>query len=194
MAGKRVHTEIAEVGEDTEKGAAALVIRIKHHAGGAVSLTCTRADGSTTWQRFEGPTAMVFPGHDLTHYAVETTLGFDYGFYGLLSDGWNIQDFATPWPRGEIPAEAREVELIVGFFDSERREGVSWTATEFAEHAALFVGAAEARGKAVPPRTRVLSDADIAAVRIVRDALLAQWYATPPGAELQLEFSRGQRR
>jgi hypothetical protein len=42
----------------------------------------------------------------------------------------------------------------------------------------------------VPPRTRVLSDADIAAVRRVRDALLAQWYATPPGAELELAFSR----
>jgi hypothetical protein len=52
------------------------------------------------------------------------------------------------------------------------------------------VGAAQARGKAVPPRTRVLSDADIAAVRSARDALLAQWYATPPGAELELAFSR----
>lgn len=167
-----------------------LGIRIKHHVGGAVSLTCTRADGSSTWQRFEGSTAMVFPAHDLTHYAVETTLGFRYGFYGLLADGWNIQDFAKPWPRGEIPPEAREVELIVGFFDSERRQGGAWTAAEFAAHADLFVGAAEARGKAVPPRTRVLRDADISAVRECRQALLTRWYATPPDHTLELTFSR----
>lgn len=170
----------------------ALIIRLKHHAGGAVSLTCTRADGSSTWQRFEGPTAMVFPGHDLTHYAVETTLGFAHGFYGLLADGWNIQDFAKPWPRGEIPAEAREVELIVGFFDSERRQGESWSAAEFDAHAELYVGAAQARGKAVPPRTRVLRDADIAAVREARDALLQRWYATPVDGTLELAFSKGQ--
>jgi len=169
---------------------AALQIRIKHHAGGAVSLTCTRADGSITWQRFEGPTAMVFPGHDLTHYAVETTLGFARGFYGLLAEGWNIQDFAKPWPRGEIPAEAREVELIVGFFDSERRQGEQWTAAEFASHAELFVGAAQARGKAVPPRTRTLTDADIAAVRECRADLLARWSATPVDGTLELTFPR----
>lgn len=163
-----------------------LLIRIKRHTQGAVSLTCVRDDGSTTWQRFEGPTAMVFPGHDLTHYAVETTLGFRHGFFGLVAEGWNIQDFATPWPRGEIPAEAREVELIVGFFDSEQRQGASWTALEFEAHAELFVGAAAARGKAAPPRTRVLTDDDIVAVRASRDALLQTWQATPPGGELTL--------
>lgn len=168
----------------------ALIIRLKHHADGAVSLTCTRADGSTTWQRFEGPTAMVFPGHDLTHYAVETTLGFRHGFYGLLADGWAIQDFAKPWPRGEIPAEAREVELIVGFFDSERRQGASWTASDFAGHAELFVGAALAKGKAVPPRARHLTDADIDAVRRCRDTLLSRWHATPVDGTLELTFLR----
>jgi hypothetical protein len=194
MPGKRAPTEIAEVGEDTEKGGAPLIIRIKRHAGGAVSLTCTRADGSSTWQRFEGPTARVFPGHDLTHYAVETTLGFRGGFYGLLADGWNIQDFAAPWPRGEIPPEAREVELIVGFFESEGRQGEQWSAAEFEAHAELFVGAALARGKAVPPRTRSLTDAEITAVRACREQLLARWFATPPDHTLELAFSRGQSR
>jgi hypothetical protein len=194
VPGKRAHTEITEVSEDTETGGAALTIRIKRHAGGAVSLTCIRADGSSTWQRFEGPTAMVFPGHDLTHYAVETTLGFRGGFYGLLADGWNIQDFAAPWPRGEIPAEAREVELIVGFFESEARQGERWSAAEFERHAELFVGAARARGKAVPPRTRTLTDRDITAVRECRARLLARWSATPVEHTLELTFPAGQPR
>ena len=167
-----------------------LVLRFKRHTDGATSLTCTRRDGTTTWQRFEGPTAMVFPGHDLTHYAVETVLGFPRGFYGLLADGWEIRDFAKPWPRGAIPDEAREVELIVGFFDSERRQHESWTAAEFAAHAELFMGAAKARGKAVPPRTRELSDHDIARVRAVRDPLLAQWRGLGVGETMELEFRR----
>lgn len=167
-----------------------LVIRLKHHADGAVSLTCTRADGSTTWQRFEGPTATVFPGHDLTHYAVETTLGFRRGFYGLLCEGWEIQDFAKPWPRGPIPDEAREVELLVGFFDAERREGITWSADEFAQHAAVFLDAARARGKAAPTEVTLPTAEQLVAVRAARDALLAQWFATPPGGELQLAFSR----
>jgi hypothetical protein len=169
--------------------AADLLLRFKRHAD-ATSLTCTRRDGSTTWQRFDGPTAMVFPGHDLTHYAVETALGFRAGFYGLLAEGWEIRDFAAPWPRGEIPDEAREVELIVGFFDSDRRHGDAWTADEFEAHAALFIGAAKARGKAVPPRTRVLTDADIARVRAVRDPLLAQWYGLGVGEAMELQFNR----
>jgi hypothetical protein len=167
-----------------------LRIQFKRHGDDATSLTCTRRDGSVTWQRFDGPTALVFPGHDLTHFAVETALGFGQGFYGLLADGWEIRDFAKPWPRGEIPEEAREVEVIVGFFDSDRRQGDAWTAAEFAEHAALYIDAAKARGKAVPSRLRVLTDEDLARVRAVRDPLLAQWHALANGESLALEFRR----
>jgi hypothetical protein len=52
---------------------------------------------------------------------VETTLSYAHGFYGLIADGWEIADFAAPWPRGPVPHDALEVELIVGFFESERR-------------------------------------------------------------------------
>src|SRR3982751_4823753 len=101
-----------------------LTIRLKRHPDHTASLTCTRRDGSVTWQRQRGSLGAVFPPHDLTHYAVEQTLGFQHGFYGLIADGWAIEDFAKPWPRGPIPPEAQEVELIVGFFDTERRGDV----------------------------------------------------------------------
>jgi hypothetical protein len=168
-----------------------LTIRLKRHADEAVSLTCTRRDGSVTWQRLESATAMVMPSHDLTHFAVEATLGVRRGFYGLLAEGWAIQDFAKPWPRGPIPDEAREVELIVGCLDAERREGVTWSEAEFAHHAALFIEAAEARGKAVPDGVRLPTAAELVQVRAVRDGLLARWVAVEAGGELVLEFGAG---
>ncbi|MDF2775439.1 MAG: hypothetical protein K0S86_4940, partial [Geminicoccaceae bacterium] len=70
-----------------------LRIRIKKNADGSAALTCIRADGSVTWQRQEGAQGRFFPRHDLTHFAVETTLGHRRGFYGLVAEGWNITDF-----------------------------------------------------------------------------------------------------
>ena len=54
-----------------------LIIRIKKKTDGEAALTCERADGSVTWQRQEGQLGRFFPLHDLTHFAVESVLGFD---------------------------------------------------------------------------------------------------------------------
>ncbi|QJR36796.1 hypothetical protein [Gemmatimonas groenlandica] len=165
-----------------------LRIRLKRHADGSASLTCTRRDGSVTWQRLHGPTASVMPVHDLTHYAVESTLGFRRGFYGLLADGWEITDFAKPWPRGPIPDEALVVELIVGFFDAERRQGEAMTAEAFAVQAAQYVASREAVGKTIPAGRWQLSDGELESVRSLRDALLARWAAVPADGDLDLEY------
>ncbi|MFL5581928.1 MAG: hypothetical protein ACJ8AO_16280 [Gemmatimonadaceae bacterium] len=171
-----------------------LLIRIKHHPDGSASLTCVRADGSTTWQRQRGSLGLVFPQHDLTHYAVETTLGYRRGFYGLIADGWEIGDFAKPWPRGAIPVEAQEVELVVGFFDAERRRGTPMLEDELREHAERYVEAQRARhpGRSVPaPPT--LSAAELERVRAKRAELLGRWFALAPGETLELPFDRGER-
>jgi hypothetical protein len=36
--------------------------------------------------------AAFFALHDLTDFAVESTLGFRCGFYGLAAQGWEIED------------------------------------------------------------------------------------------------------
>jgi hypothetical protein len=167
--------------------ARSLDVRLKRHPDGSASLTLTRDDGTVTWQRQNGSLGMVFPPHDLTHFAVETVLGYHAGFYGLVADGWEIADFTTPWPRGPIPEEAREVELLVGCFDAERRNVSRWSAAEFNEHAATFVSASRSAGAMTAP---VLTDDQINAVRQARDALFAQWFALEPGESLQLTFSR----
>ena len=107
-----------------------MVIRIKKGADGRTALSCTRPDGTSTWQRQEGAQASFFPRHDLTHYAVETVLGQRRGFYGLVAEGWDLSDFGTPWPRGKLPKDANLIEIIVGFFDRERASGEMGTAAE----------------------------------------------------------------
>jgi hypothetical protein len=130
----------------------------------------------------------VFPAHDLTHYAVETVLGYRHGFYGLLADGWEIADFTPPWPRGPVPAEAREAELVVGVFDMERLAGGTWTAAELREHGGRFAGTGRAARERVA--LPMLDDEAIAGVRAARAALFARWAAVPPGETLALPFTR----
>ena len=98
-----------------------LLIRIKKKTDGSAALSCVRADGSTTWQRQDGQQGRFFPLHDLTHYAVESVLGFHNAFFGLLASGWDISDFEKKEMRTRMPGEALLAELIVGFFDLEPR-------------------------------------------------------------------------
>jgi hypothetical protein len=159
-----------------------IVIRIKKGTDGRNSLSCTRADGTTTWQRQQGGQAAFFPKHDLTHYAVETTLGFCEGFYGLVSAGWDFSDFGSPWPRGKLPPEASISEMIVGFFDLERRIAERVAADDLNQKLAEYC--AENR---LPPQ-RQLSEDDLARVRAKRAELFAKWEAVEPGNALEIVF------
>src|SRR4030095_7920419 len=115
-----------------------LTIRIKKNTDGTAALSCTRANGTVTWQRQLGAQGMFFPRHDLTHYAVETVLGFQSAFYGLIADGWDISALRPPCPRGRIREEAGVPELIVGFLDAERASLERWTADDFNDKATIY--------------------------------------------------------
>lgn len=158
-------------------------IRIKKGRDGSAALTCTRADGSTTWQRQEGAQARFFPRHDLTHYAVETELGHRRGFYGLVAEGWDVTDFGAPWPRGPIPSDAEPAELIVGFLDAERAGGVTWTAEALNDELATHHAQHGPFARGAP-----LTDAQLARIRERMRELFAAWDATPPGEALELTF------
>ena len=165
-----------------------LLIRLKHASDGSAALACVRADGSTTWQRQIGAVGAALPAHDLTHYAVETALGYNHAFYGLIADGWEITDFAPPYPRGPVPREAREAELVVGAFDMERLMGNDWTHDELREQGARYA----ATGRAARERLTLpaLTDADIRHVRSARAGVFARWAAVGPGQTLELAFTR----
>jgi hypothetical protein len=164
-----------------------LTIRLAKHSDGGATLTCVRADGSMTWQRQRSAHATFFPRHDLTHFAVETVLGYRRGFYGLVADGWNLGDFGAPWPRGPLPTDMDPAELLVGYLDAERasiRGGASpLTAAELSAQVADFY---EARALGAPP---TVSDEQLAAIRVRMAELFARWDALPTGDVLELQFA-----
>ncbi len=151
-------------------GAAMLRIEIAKQPDGSGVLRCTRQDGSVTWQK-QTKHAVHFALHDLTHYAVETALGYRHAFFGLIAEGWDVDDTAGKAARGPLPVEAIEVERIVGLFDAERASGVLWTPEEFS---------------AVAPRP--LTGPEIESVRTLRAMLFKRWFAIAPGEKLELEF------
>jgi hypothetical protein len=145
-------------------------IEIVKQADGSGVLRCTRGDGSVTWQK-QRKHAAHFALHDLTHYAVETALGYRRGFFGLIAEGWDIEETTGQTMRGSLPAEALEVERIVGLLDSERASGTLWSAEEFSGFA-----------------PRILTETELQSVRALRSGLFRQWDAVAPGQKLELKF------
>jgi hypothetical protein len=153
---------------------------MSRRSDGRYALACVREDGSRTWQRDPGA---FFPVHDLTHYAVESVLRLSRAFYGLVAGGWDLDDFGSPWPRGRLPVEAVQAELLVGLFDMERAAGRRLTADEFNQ----WVGE-KWRTECTPGEPVRLTEETLAAIRERLADLMRRWQAVPPGATLTLEF------
>ena len=147
-----------------------LQIEILKQPDGSGVLRCTRPDGSSTWQK-QTRHAAHFALHDLTHFAVETTLGYQHGFFGLIAEGWDVEDTTGKGSRGPLPAEALEVERVVGLLDSERASGAVWTAEEFNRFS-----------------PRILSESELHALRSRRAELFRNWRAVPAGEKLNLNL------
>ena len=161
-----------------------LIIRIKKKTDGSAALSCLRPDGSTTWQRQEGQLGRFFPLHDLTHYAVESVMGFQRAFYGLVAEGWDLSDFGTVESRGKMPDEAGLAESVVGLFDLERMTGERGDAEQMNEQ--LRTVRAD-RGLSTALR---ITDEQIARIRELRAELFDRWKTVPPGEALELSFHR----
>lgn len=82
-----------------------------------------------------------------------------------------MEDTTGKGNRGPLPAEATEVEKIVGLFDSERACGQLWTTEEFNRFA-----------------PRALSQTEIQNIRTARGDLFRQWSTVQPGDKLELQF------
>jgi hypothetical protein len=149
--------------------------------GGSV-LRCERTDGTATWQSHQGKQARFFPLHDLTHYAVETSLHARQGFFGLVAAGWDIEDTGGKGARGPLPPQALLVERIVGMLDLESASNDGWSASDYVEQLTA-AGAGESLRS-----LGALTDAILAQIRSRRAELFARWASTPVGATLELEF------
>ncbi len=153
---------------------------VKRTDGGSV-LRCTRADGSVTWQRLGGHQAGFFPMHDLTHVAVESVLGATNAFFGLVAQGWDIEDTTGKGRRGPIGHEGAFVERLVGLMDVERGTGSRWDAATFASQ--IMAAAPE-----LAPFAERFTDARLAAIRALRAELFERWAGIPAGDALSLRF------
>lgn len=160
---------------------AELRIRMKKGRDGPHTLACTRADGSTTVQHNRQG---FFPLHDLMHYAVETVLGYRRGFYGLVAQGWGLEDFGAPWPRGRLPADLDPVEEVVGRLDLEAATGHP---TDAGELNAMVREWAE--GKAWKPAP--ITAAELDRIRALAGDLRSRWLALEPGGSIDLVFGAG---
>ncbi len=159
------------------------VLLKKGSAGDAV-VTFVRADGSATSGRLgSGGFGAV---HDLTHYAVETTLGLRQGFFGLLAQGWNIPDFDTKGTAVQLPDEAVVVECIVGQLNNATFAGRELPAEEL--NWLVSAAVAGVRPGAKPP---VVNPDTLQRMQQTLATLLARWRTLPPGGTLQLDFPAG---
>jgi hypothetical protein len=159
-----------------------LRIDITKRADGAAILCCTRADGSVCWQRQEGRQAQFFPRHDLVHYAVESALGADRGFFGLIAQGWDITDTEGKGTRGPLPAQAIFIEHLVGLIERGGIGRAPLSAAELNEQ----VGQLAAEGRLAA--AIAVSDDTLFGMRAQIDELHEQWASVMPGGMLTLWF------
>jgi hypothetical protein len=90
-----------------------LTFELKKRADAKAQLVLIREDGSHTAGTI-GPAGGFGPVHDLTHFAIESTLGLDEGFLGMCASGWEIGDFEVKGTASKLPAEAVFAEIAAG--------------------------------------------------------------------------------
>lgn len=157
-----------------------LTIRLARGRDKRDVLTCLREDGSATW----GELHPALPIHDLSHYAVEHTLGLDDAFFGLIAQGWNIPDFGKPYPRGAIPDQAQWAESVVSVFWRVFIQRDNVTHDELREQIAASLAGYSGSFH------REITDAQIDSIRATQGELAAAWARTPVGESIALPFSR----
>src|SRR5438552_1729678 len=159
-----------------------LRVQFTKRADGTVVLRCVRRDGSVTWQRHDKHAAF-FSFHDLSHFAVETVLGFRAGFYGLIADGWDIADTTGKGARGKLSPNSILVEHVVGLLDRERIGGAApLSAADFNAQINEMAG--------IDPARSPLSDEQLRDFRTRIEELHTQWASVPSGSALELTFDR----
>lgn len=150
-----------------------LRIRIKKGKDGPDCLTCIRPDGTSTWQRVQA----FFPLHDLTHVAVETVLELTDGFYGLVAQGWDLENFSAPkavrkpFPSVEVPFE----DVVMGF-QREHREGKEIPLEELNHHFSAL------------PWPWTITSEQAGRIRALLRDLAEQWERVPVGESLEVPF------
>jgi len=144
-------------------------------------LRCIRLDGSETGAMM--PRQGVLP-HDLIHFVVETTLGYDHGFLGLVAKGADIsfameqthdmdnQTVADQATHAEAVVESLQAQIWSGSFDPEM-------------FACGVAGACDMRARPAPDLSGIDVDKALYAGVV---ALGQRWQQLPYHASLELDM------
>jgi hypothetical protein len=109
---------------------------------------------------------------------VESVLGYEQAFFGLIASGWEIDEFAKPGASKRTPPQAICAENVVGHIE----RGVAISAEEL--NAALVMNTELADFAPCLPVT----DAQLDAIRALRKRLTRSWWDLPEGETLKVEF------
>ena len=153
-------------------------MRVTKNAGKPHIILYKRNDGSQTWMQADD----FFVMHDLSHYALEKTLGYTTAFMGMLNDGMDIKDFEDREKRRKIivTQEAAYAENMANLFLMEISQGNLESFNEISGQAF------ETSWKNFPPPH--LSYEKINAVRTFLKQLLEKWEELPGGETMTLTF------
>jgi hypothetical protein len=156
-----------------------MLIRISKHTGKPNVIKYIRDDGTETWMQTDD----FFVRHDLSHFALETVLGYKTAFNGMINSGMDIKDFENREKRRamKVTDEAGYAENMANLFLGEVVQG------NFEDFNAVQQQTLAYTNDGIPPID--LADEKIQAVRKYFRQLLAEWELLPSGQTMELVFT-----
>lgn len=159
-----------------------LTFELKKRADARAQLVLIREDGSHTLGTI-GPSDGFGPVHDLTHFAIESTLGLDEGFLGMCASGWEIADFEVKGTAHRLPREAVFAEIAAGELSRQLIMRQVSSLEDFLWAIDLSL-TKQAEGFARPD----ISEAQFATILARINEEWARWRALAPNGTLQLSY------
>lgn len=153
-------------------------LRISKHTDKPHTLLYRRDNGTETWMAADE----FFVRHDLSHYALEKTLGYSTAFMGMLNGGMELNDFTDRARRRATPLsnEAVYAENMANLFLMELAQG------RLDDFNGVLSAAFNPMGTAATPVR--LSAEQLTGVRALFSRLLDEWQELPAGETMTLEF------
>lgn len=137
-----------------------------------------RDDGTETWMQADD----FFVHHDLSHFALEKTLGYKMAFMGMLSNGMEINDFENREKRKQIAIteEAVYAENMANFFLMETAQG------NFENFNKILQDSFKRMNTSLS--APFLSEKEILSIREYLKQLIAEWKELPAGERIYLDY------
>lgn len=142
----------------------------KEHGGH--QLTCTRRNGTST----QGALVPSLPHLELAHFVVESQLHLEQGFFGLINEGYTIEQLSDPSVIATLPAGWSEADAL-----ARTLQGLSNGTVAQSD----FITSVEGESSRA---TKALTDAVITHMLQTYVTLLNSWENVEEGAALELRW------